>query len=216
MKITRRASLDESRELALRREPSPPIIEAESTPNAFKEPATMAVLRQIAQLGNPILRAPAATVPFPLSDDARILIDDMLETLRDADGVGLAAPQVHQPLQIMIVASRPNPRYPEAVEMEPLVVVNPEIVERSTERVKGWEGCLSIPGLRGEVARHARIKARFQDVHGAPVVREFDGFIARIFQHEDDHLRGIVFLDRFEEGDRLATEREYQKRFAHG
>ena len=176
----------------------------------------MAVLRQIAQLGNPVLRAPAATVPFPLSDEARALIDDMLETLRDADGVGLAAPQVHQPLQIMIVASRPNPRYPEAVEMDPLVVVNPEVVERSTELVKGWEGCLSIPGLRGEVARHQRIKARYQTVHGESVVREFDGFIARIFQHEDDHLRGIVFLDRLENGDRLATEREYQKRFARG
>jgi peptide deformylase len=176
----------------------------------------MAVLRQIAQLGNPILRAPAAAVPFPLTDDAATLIDDMLETLRDADGVGLAAPQVHQPLQIMIVASRPNPRYPDAVEMEPLVVVNPQIVERSDERVKGWEGCLSVPGLRGEVPRHARIVARFQDVKGEHVVREFHGFIARIFQHEDDHLRGTFFLDRLEPGGLLATEREYQKRFAGG
>ncbi|APW58960.1 peptide deformylase [Paludisphaera borealis] len=176
----------------------------------------MAVLRQIAHLGNPILRAPATSVPFPLTDEVRGLIDDMLETLRDADGVGLAAPQVYQPLQIMIVASRPNPRYPDAVEMEPIVVVNPEIVERSTERVKGWEGCLSIPGLRGEVARHKRIVARYQDVRGDHVVREFHDFVARIFQHEDDHLRGIVFLDRLEAGDQLATEREYQKRFARG
>jgi peptide deformylase len=176
----------------------------------------MAVLRQIAQLGNPILRAPAALVPFPLTDDARRLIDDMLETLRDADGVGLAAPQVDQPLQIMIVASRPNPRYPDAVEMEPVVVVNPEILERSTELVRGWEGCLSIPGLRGEVSRHKRIVARYQDVEGDHVVRAFHDFVARIFQHEDDHLRGIVFLDRLEAGHQLATEREYQKRFARG
>jgi peptide deformylase len=198
--------------------PPPPIISIKESPTApaIKDFVTMAVLRQIAQLGNPILRAPAAPVPFPLTDDLATLIDDMLETLRDADGVGLAAPQVHQPLQIMIVASRPNPRYPEAVEMEPLVVVNPEIVERSGERVKGWEGCLSIPGLRGEVSRHKRVTARYQDVDGEPVVREFHDFIARIFQHEDDHLRGIVFLDRLEDGGRLATEREYQKRFARG
>jgi peptide deformylase len=140
----------------------------------------------------------------------------MLATLRDADGVGLAAPQVDQSLQVMIVASRPNPRYPDAVEMEPLVVINPEIVERSTETVMGWEGCLSIPGLRGEVPRHRRIVARFQDVRGEHVVREFHDFVARIFQHEDDHLRGIVFLDRIGPGGRLATEREYQRRFARG
>jgi peptide deformylase len=100
--------------------------------------------------------------------------------------------------------------------MEPLVVVNPEIVERSEERVNGWEGCLSIPGLRGEVPRHERIVARFQDREGGRLVREFRGFVARIFQHEDDHLRGIVFLDRLEPGGLLATEREYQKRFAPG
>jgi peptide deformylase len=176
----------------------------------------MAVLRQIAQLGNPVLRQEAAPVAFPLSDDVTRLIDDMLATLRDADGVGLAAPQVDQPLQILIVASRPNPRYPDAVEMEPLVAINPEIVERSPETEMGWEGCLSIPGLRGEVPRHGRIVARFQDVRGEHVVREFHGFVARIFQHEDDHLRGIVFLDRIEPGGRLATEREYQKRFARG
>lgn len=174
----------------------------------------MPILRQITQLGNPILRQPAAPVAFPLPDDVSRLIDDMLATLREADGVGLAAPQVDQPLQILIVASRPNPRYPEAVEMEPLVAINPEILERSAETVLGWEGCLSIPGLRGEVPRHRRIVARFQDVRGEQVVREFQDFAARIFQHEDDHLRGIVFLDRIEPGGRIATEREYQKRHA--
>jgi len=176
----------------------------------------MAVLRQITQLGDPILREPAAPAAFPLSDDVTRLIDDMMATLRDADGVGLAAPQVGQPIQILIVASRPNPRYPDAVEMEPLVVINPEIMERSAETSMGWEGCLSIPGLRGEVPRHTRIVARYQDVRGEQVVREFHDFVARIFQHEDDHLRGIVFLDRIESGGRLATEREYQRRFARG
>jgi len=176
----------------------------------------MAVIRQIAQLGHPILRTPAEAARFPLSAELRRLVDDMLETLRDADGVGIAAPQVYQPIQIFIVAPRPNPRYPEAVEAPPEVVMNPVIVERSAEMVMGWEGCLSIPGLRGEVPRHKRIVARYQNIEGDEVTREFHDFVARIFQHEDDHLRGVVFLDRLDNMASLATEREYQKRFARG
>lgn len=176
----------------------------------------MAVIRQIAQLGHPILRKPAAPVSSPMADEVRRLVADMLETLRDADGVGIAAPQVYQSLQIFIVAPKPNPRYPEAVEMEPEVVINPEIIERSAEMVSGWEGCLSIPGLRGEVSRHRRIVARYQNKEGDEVTREFLDFAARVFQHEDDHLRGIVFLDRLENMASLATEREYQRRFARG
>lgn len=176
----------------------------------------MPVLRQIALLGNPMLRTPARPVPFPLPDDVRELIDDMLATMREADGVGIAAPQVHQSLAIFIVAPRPNPRYPDAVEEPPIVAINPEIVERSAEMVRGWEGCLSIPGLRGEVPRHRRILARYQDVQGAHVVREFEDFPARIFQHEDDHLRGLVFLDRMDDLRDLACEREYARRVAKG
>ncbi|AMV40546.1 peptide deformylase [Planctomyces sp. SH-PL62] len=176
----------------------------------------MPVLRQIAQLGNPVLRTPAEEVAFPLSEEVRELIDDMLATLREADGVGIAAPQVHEPLQIFLVAPKPNPRYPDAVEEAPIVAINPEIVERSDEMVKGWEGCLSIPGLRGEVPRHRRIVARYRDVHGAEVVREFEDFVARIFQHEDDHLRGLVFLDRLESPRDVVAEREYRRRLAPG
>lgn len=176
----------------------------------------MAVIRRIAQLGHPILRTKAEAARFPLSEETRRLVDDMLATLRDADGVGIAAPQVYQSLQIFIVAPRPNPRYPEAVETPPEVVFNPEIVERSAEMALGWEGCLSIPGLRGEVPRHKRIVARYQNIEGDEVTREFHDFVARIFQHEDDHLRGIVFLDRMESMTSLATEREYQRRFARG
>ena len=90
----------------------------------------------------------------------------MLATMREADGVGIAAPQVHESRSLFIVASRPNPRYPDAPWMEPEVVINPEIVERSAEMVKGWEGCLSIPGIRGEVPRHRRIRARYQNLEG--------------------------------------------------
>ena len=176
----------------------------------------MPVLRQIALLGHPVLRAPVEAVAFPLSTEVRALIDDMLATMREADGVGIAAPQVHQSLAIFIVAPRPNPRYPDAVEGPPIVAINPEIVERSAEMVRGWEGCLSIPGLRGEVPRHRRILARYQDVRGEHVVREFEDFPARIFQHEDDHLRGVVFLDRMDDLRDLACEREYARRVAKG
>ncbi len=176
----------------------------------------MAVLRQIALLGNPVLRTPAKAVAFPLSDEVRALIEDMAATMREADGVGIAAPQVHQSLAIFIVAPRPNPRYPDAVEQPPIVAINPEILERSPEKVAGWEGCLSIPGLRGEVPRHRRILARYRDPRGAEVVREFEGFAARVFQHEDDHLRGVVFLDRMESLRGLACEREYARRVAEG
>jgi len=171
----------------------------------------MPILRQIAQLGHPVLRTLAAPVERPASVAVRALIDDMLATLREADGVGIAAPQVYEPVALFIVASQLSPRYPEAPTMEPEVVINPEILERSEDMVKGWEGCLSIPGIRGEVPRHRRIRARYQTAGGRQIEREFTGFVARIFQHEEDHLRGIVFLDRLESMRDIVTEREYQK-----
>ncbi len=172
----------------------------------------MPLLRQIAQLGHSVLRGPVAPVTLPASDAIRSLAADMLATLSDANGVGLAAPQVFESVAIFIVASRPNPRYPDAPLMEPEVVINPEIIERSAEMVKDWEGCLSIPGLRGEVSRHRHIKARYQTIEGKRVERQFSDFVARIFQHEDDHLHGIVFLDRLESTRDVITEKEYQKR----
>jgi peptide deformylase len=174
----------------------------------------MARLRSIAQLGHPVLRRPAAPVELPASEALRELIADMLATLEDANGVGIAAPQVYEPMALFIVASRPNPRYPDAPLMEPEVVINPEIVGRSDELLKDWEGCLSIPGLRGLVPRHRGIRVRYQTSEGRIVEREFVDFVARIFQHEDDHLRGIVFLDRLESTRDVVTEKEYQKQFA--
>src|SRR5271155_2686819 len=174
----------------------------------------MAVLRQIAQLGHPVLREPVASVAVPASEAIRALVADMRETMTDASGVGIAAPQVFESLAIFIVASRPNPRYPDAPLMEPEVMINPEIIERSAEMVKDWEGCLSIPGLRGEVSRHRHIKARYQTIEGQLVERQFSDFVARIVQHEDDHLHGIVFLDRLESTRDLVTEKEFQKRMA--
>src|SRR4051794_35272472 len=173
----------------------------------------MPLLRQIAQLGHPVLRTPAAPIALPASEVIRSLIDDMGETLRDADGVGIAAPQVYEPWRIFIVAPRPNPRYPEAPTMEPEVMINPEIVERSEDIVKGWEGCLSIPGIRGNVPRHRSIRVRYSDLDGREVDREFVDFVARIVQHEYDHLEGVVFLDRLESTRDVVTDREFQKRY---
>jgi peptide deformylase len=97
--------------------------------------------------------------------------------------------------------------------MEPEVVINPEIIERSKELVKDWEGCLSIPGIRGHVPRYQRIRARYRTLDGREVENEFQDFVARVFQHEDDHLRGLVFLDRLESPRDVITEKEYQKQF---
>ena len=172
----------------------------------------MPLLRQIAQLGHEVLRAPARDVALPAADGLRAFADDLMATMLDADGVGIAAPQVYESMAVFIVASRPNPRYPDAPTMEPVVVANPEIVWRSDEVVKGWEGCLSIPGIRGHVPRHRSIRARYRDLDGAEVEREFADFVARVFQHEDDHLRGVVFLDRLESNRDIVCEKEFRKR----
>ncbi len=172
------------------------------------------MIREIAELGHPALRGAVEGVPWPLSAEDRALAEDLRETMAASHGVGIAATQLGCSRAMFVVASRPNPRYPDAPNMEPLLVLNPEIVGRSGEIVRGWEGCLSIPGLRGLVPRDRRIVARFRTIEGEQIEREFVDFVARIFQHEDDHLRGLVFLDRIESNRDLATEKEYLARFA--
>jgi len=168
----------------------------------------MAVIRQIAQLGRPVLRKVADPVEDHKTPHIRSLIEDMLVTVDDANGVGLAAPQVHESVQIFVMAPRPNPRYPDAPAVNPLVMMNPKLLWGSEEMEKGWEGCLSIPGIRGFVPRHRTIRAAFLGVDGAVREVELEGFIARIFQHEYDHLQGIVFLDRTDPRE-LIMEKEY-------
>ena len=169
----------------------------------------MPILRQIAQLGQPVLRGVAGTIADPLALAVKALIDDMLVTVADANGVGIAAPQVFEPLSLFIVASRPNPRYPHATEMEPTAMINPEILWVSDEQEKGWEGCLSIPGLRGLVPRHRRIGVRYLNRAGEVREEEYADFLARVFQHEFDHVQGVVYLDRVESTQELVTEKEY-------
>ena len=172
----------------------------------------MPILRQISQLGHPVLRGVAGKITDPLAPEIQAIIDDLLATAADAQGVGIAAPQVYEPLSLFIMASRPNQRYPSAPVMEPLAVINPEILWVSDEKENGWEGCLSIPGLRGLVPRRLRLGVRYLNREGKVIEGEYNDFPARVFQHEFDHLQGIVFIDRLESTLDLVTEKEYLRR----
>ena len=166
---------------------------------------------QIAQLGNPILRKKAKRVVDIKSPQIQELVHHLLATVSDNDGVGIAAPQVYQSLQIFIIASRPNKRYPKAPYMKPTPIINPKIIAVSKTINKDWEGCLSVPGLRGLISRYNAIIVEYQSIEGKKIKNEFQDFISRIFQHEFDHLQGLVFLDRLESTKDLYSEKEFQK-----
>lgn len=172
----------------------------------------MAETLKIAQLGNPVLRQIAR--PINNIEDRRVqkLAEDLVATAIETNGVGIAAPQVAESDRLFILASRPNLRYPKAPKMEPTAIINPKIIARSEETVKGWEGCLSVPGIRGLVPRAKAIEVEYTTRDGKLQGQQFTDFVARIFQHEYDHLEGIVFLDRVESTLDLISEDEYQKR----
>lgn len=152
----------------------------------------------IAQQGEPVLAQLAQAVPYPLNPEIQTLIKDMHATMLAANGVGIAAPQVFQSLRIIIVASRPNPRYPDAPLMEPIAMINPEIIWQGEETCLGEEGCLSVQDTRAQVSRAERLKLRYLNEAGSSVEAEYSGFVARIIQHEVDHLNGILFVERAE------------------
>ncbi|MBD2169443.1 peptide deformylase [Calothrix membranacea FACHB-236] len=169
----------------------------------------------IIQLGNPILRQKASLIDNIHSEIVQNLIEDLLVTVAQSNGVGIAAPQIAESYRLFIVASRPNPRYPNAPEMAPTAMINPKIIGHSTEVVKGWEGCLSVPGVRGLVPRYQKIQVEYTDHNGELQQQELTDFVARIFQHEYDHLEGIVFVDRLESTQDMMTEQEYQQRIVN-
>ena len=154
-------------------------------------------VRKVVTLGNPVLRQKAQPVKKLTKAEQR-LIDDLLETMAAYEGVGLAAPQVAVPLRIFVAHW----------EGESFALVNPVIEWRSNEMVKGMEGCLSIPGVQAEVNRHLKIRVRALDRHGTPLVLEPEGWLARIFQHEIDHLDGILILDRSDDLFWVVTEED--------
>lgn len=171
----------------------------------------MTKARPIAQLGNPILRQPARQIDHVQDESIQQLIEDLKAEAIASNGVGIAAPQLSESYRLFIVASRPNPRYPNAPTMIPTAMINPEIIRHSDQVVKAWEGCLSIPGIRGLVPRYQRIEVEYTTRQGELQRQELTDFVARIFQHEYDHLNGIVFLDRVESTQDLITEQEYQR-----
>ncbi len=151
-------------------------------------------VREILKMGDPrLLRAAAPCTRFD-TDDLHLLITDMLDTMRDANGAGLAAPQIGVDLQLVIFGTdEVNPRYPDAPPVPRTVLVNPVITPLGDEEIEDWEGCLSVPGLRGVVPRFAKIRYTGFDQFGDPITREVEGFHARVVQHECDHLIGMLY-----------------------
>lgn len=170
----------------------------------------MAVL-PIVRLGDPVLRAPAAAVPAGQVGGAtlRKLVDDMIETMRAAEGVGLAAPQVGVPQQLFVYEAADADDPTESIPLR--VVVNPMVEPQPGELVYDWEGCLSIPDLRGLVPRHPAVRVRGLDRDGRPLDYVARGFEARIVQHEFDHLNGVVFLDRMRDLRSLGFYAEWER-----
>jgi peptide deformylase len=139
-------------------------------------------------------------------------IDELIRCGHDNLGVGIAAPQVGRSLRLFIMAPQPNSRYPDAPAMEPTAVINPEILRVSEEKEIGWEGCLSVPGFRARVPRHLEMDVAFTDRRGIGRTERFSGFMARLFQHEFDHLEGILYPERVDKDEPLLTLEEFTAR----
>jgi len=170
----------------------------------------MAILK-VARLGHPVLRQIAQPVPPEaiLAPPVQELIDDLIETMYEYDGAGLAAPQVHVSQQIVAFAVEGNPRYPEAPSIPLTVLINPKITPVGTAMEEDWEGCLSVPDLRGKVPRHTRVDVQAYDRSGKKLRFDARDFHARVIQHECDHLFGKVFLDRMTSMESLSFVREF-------
>ena len=172
----------------------------------------MALLK-IARMGHPVLRNPAAAVEDPTAPWVPRLVGDMVETMEDAGGTGLAAPQVHAPHRIVIfrVYGERATDLPGDGAVDLTVLVNPVIEPVGNDLALDWEGCLSVPGLRGAVPRHLRIRYRGVGLDGAPIEREAAGFHARVVQHECDHLDGVLYPQRMTDHRLLVFLEEFQR-----
>jgi peptide deformylase len=151
-------------------------------------------VREILKMGDPRLLRMAQRVPQFDTDTLHLLVTDLLDTMRAANGAGLAAPQIGVDLQVVIFGSdERNPRYPDRPLVPRTVLVNPTITPLGEDKESDWEGCLSVPGLRGVVPRWARVRYTGWDAFGDPIERSVDGFHARVVQHECDHLWGKLY-----------------------
>ena len=173
-------------------------------------------IRKVAVMGNPILRRKAEQVPPDQISSPRIqaLIDDMIETQREYGGIGLAAPQVHEPLAIVALGldNPPTDDGEDSSYFPRMVLINPKITEFSTQMEADWEGCLSVPDLSGMVKRSVAVTVEGLDRHGNPVKVAAEGWMARVFQHEIDHLHGLLYIDRMGDLKTLSFNRELSRR----
>ena len=172
----------------------------------------MAILK-VARLGHPVLRQPAEPIPVEAirTPDIQRLIDDMIETMREYNGAGLAANQVHTLKQVCVIEVKDNPRYPDAESVPLTVLINPVVTPLTAETEDGWEGCLSVPDMRGVVPRHTTVRLEAYDREGNRIDVVAKEFFARVIQHETDHLRGLVYLDRMKDFSTLTYLAEWNK-----
>jgi len=171
------------------------------------------MILKVARLGFPTLRTQASPVPPDRikSKEFQRLVDDMIETMYEYSGVGLAAPQVHLPIQLAVLEVRNHPRYPEMPDVPLTVIVNPVVTILDPAMVEDWEGCLSVPDLRGRVPRFKSIRVSALGRDGEPLEFEALDFHARVIQHETDHLKGEVYLDRMPDMRALGFLQEWQR-----
>jgi len=167
----------------------------------------MAILK-IARMGHPVLRRRAEPVQNPASPEIARLVADMTETMLDAPGIGLAAPQVHVPLRLVIFQVPGERAAPGEAAVPLTVLMNPVIEPLGEETALGWEGCLSVPGLRGVVPRWTRIRYSGVGIDGRPIRREASGMHARVVQHECDHLDGVLYPQRMSDLSQLVFDSE--------
>lgn len=163
-------------------------------------------VRPVLKMGHPLLRQVAEPVARFGTTDLRNLVQDMDDTMRALNGAGLAAPQIGVSLRVVIFEVRQNPRYPDAGVVPYTVLVNPRLEPLGDDMEDGWEGCLSVPGLRGLVPRHRQLRYTGFDADGQPLDRRVDGFHARVVQHEVDHLDGILYPLRMRDLDSFGFE----------
>ena len=153
-------------------------------------------VREVLRMGHPVLRERAQPVENLSTPELRALVEDMKETMKAKSGAGLAAPQIGVSQRVVIFGVESNPRYPDAEPVPFTVLVNPKIVMLSRDVDEDWEGCLSVPGMRGVVPRYTKLRYSGFDEEGNPIERIAEGFHARVVQHECDHLDGILYPQR--------------------
>lgn len=186
----------------------------DALPVNIKQKGIQMARREVLRMGHPVLRKKAE--PYEIdeitSDETKALLKDMFDTMEAEEGIGLAAPQIGVSKQMAIIGiEKENPRYPDAPEYDLLVVFNPKITYLDETPQGFWEGCLSVPGLRGYVERPQKIQIDYLDEDAAKKSAEVEGFLATVFQHEIDHLLGTLYIDKLKDTSMLSYIEEFSK-----